>query len=356
MKTTRTSMLLPVAGLLAVAIMAIGFSGCATVLGKDPAGDNRAVFTMIWNDVNRRYALLDVKKIDWDAVYRQYDPLVKADMPHGALFTLIADMMRVLDDKHMRLQSASDSVNMVDWTGESDFFSPEVVKGSYLRDACSSPSGMFTWGWLDDRVGYIFVKAFHYGGTSMSAAQSWALEIDTVIADLATAQAIVFDDRNNLGGLPGNVDIVASRFADRQRVYALIRTKNGPGRNDFSVPVSFSVKPDGPRQFTKPVVLLTNRVTISGGEWFTLAMKALPNVVQAGGTTAGAFSLSLERQLPNGWVYSMSVQKVTDTQGVCYEGTGISPAPEHASANTAEDIASKRDPQLEAAWALARKL
>jgi carboxyl-terminal processing protease len=356
MNTLRTLVTRLAAGLALAGFAAAVLGGCATVLGRDPSGDNRAIFTMLWNDVNRRYALLDVKKIDWDAVYREYDPLVAADLPQGAFFPLMGKMMSVLDDKHMRLQSSTDAVNAGNWTEESDFFSPGVVKGSYLREPRSTPSGMFTYGWLEGDVGYVFLKAFHYGGTGISAAQSWATEIDTVIAALASARVIIFDDRNNLGGLPGNVDIVASRFADRQRVYALISTKNGPGRNDFSAPVSYYVKPAGPRQFTKPVVLLTNRVTISGGEWFTLAMKALPNVIQAGGTTAGAFSLSLERQLPNGWVYSMSVQKVTDTQGVCYEGTGISPAPENMSANTAGDIAAERDPQLEAAWALARKL
>jgi carboxyl-terminal processing protease len=343
-------------GLVAAMLLAASLGGCATVLGRDPAGDNRAIFTMLWNDVNRRYALLDVKHIDWDAVYRQYDPQVTQELKDGAFFSLMAKMMSILDDKHMRIQSSTDAFNTGNWGAEGDYFSRDVVKGTYLRDVRVTPSGMFTYGWLDDRVGYVFLTAFHYKGTGISAAQAWAYEIDTVIADLSSAQALVFDDRNNLGGLPGNVDIVASRFADKERVYALIRTKNGPGQNDFSSPVSYYVKPDGPRQFTKPVVLLTNRVTISGGEWFTLAMKALPNVVHAGGTTAGAFSLSLERQLPNGWVYSMSVQKVTDPEGTCYEGTGISPAADYRSVNTAEDIAAKRDPQLEAAWALARTL
>src|SRR5690349_7256055 len=112
------------AGLTAVAIAAAALGGCATVLGKDASRDNRAIFTMLWNDVKARYALLDVKKIDWDAVYREYDPLVTQDLPQGAFFPLMGKMVSVLDDKHMRLQSSMDSVNAGNWAAESDFFSP----------------------------------------------------------------------------------------------------------------------------------------------------------------------------------------------------------------------------------------
>jgi carboxyl-terminal processing protease len=323
METTRMRQVFRgTAPIAAAALVALLAAGCPTFLGKDPPATNRSIINTLWNDVNRRHALLDVKRIDWDAVYRINEPQVSDDLPEEAFFALMPRMLSVLDDKHMRIQSKTRSFNTGNW-------------GS---------------------TGYVYLRSFPYGGTGVKAAQDWAREIDVVLDTIGSASAIVFDDRNNLGGLPGNVDTVASRFAEKRRVYALVRTKNGPGRIDLSAPVSYYLSPDGPRQYTRPVVLLTNNVTISGGEWFTLAMRSLPNVVHVGTPTAGAFSLSLERQLPNGWVPTMSVQKVTDTQEICYEGPGIGPSPDHVVRNSAEDLAAGRDTQLEAAAELARRL
>jgi C-terminal processing protease CtpA/Prc len=81
------------------------------------------------------------------------------------------------------------------------------------------------------------------------------------------------------------------------------------------------------------------------GEWLTLALRTQDHITHAGGTTNGAFSLSLERSLINGWIYSVSVQKVTDVNGICYEGIGITP--EYAVTNTEEEIAANKDAQLE---------
>jgi len=86
-----------------------------------------------------------------------------------------------------------------------------------------------------------------------------------------------------------------------------------------------------------------------------MAMKEFPRVIQCGGVTAGAFSLSLMRPLPNGWYYSMSVQKVTDMRGICYEGRGLSPEEDYLIDNTSEDFAAGYDRQLEAAINLALK-
>jgi C-terminal processing protease CtpA/Prc len=53
----------------------------------------------------------------------------------------------------------------------------------------------------------------------------------------------------------------------------------------------------------------------------------------------------LERSLINGWIYSVSVQKVTDMAGKCYEGIGISP--EYEVSNTEQDLTASQDKQLE---------
>ncbi len=48
----------------------------------------------------------------------------------------------------------------------------------------------------------------------------------------------------------------------------------------------------------------------------------------------------------------MSVQKVTDMNGICYEGIGIAPEAEHIRVNTDAEIMAGIDTQLEYAISL----
>jgi C-terminal processing protease CtpA/Prc len=178
-------------------------------------------------------------------------------------------------------------------------------------------------------VGYIYISGFAKGGTGTAQSQDWARAIDGIIDSLSGTKAVVLDIRRNRGGLQSNVDYIAGRFAGEKKDYVEVRAKNGPGRNDFSSPITHAIKPAGTR-YTKPIVLITNGQTISGGEWFTLALRTQDHVTHTGSKTNGAISLSLERALINGWIYSVSVQKVTDMAGNCYEGTGIALAAGHA--------------------------
>jgi C-terminal processing protease CtpA/Prc len=204
---------------------------------------------------------------------------------------------------------------------------------------------MFVYGILTQKpaIGYIYIAGFAKGETELGS-QDWVNAIDGIIDSVSPADGLIVDVRGNRGGLQANVDYIANRFASLQKDYVEVRTKNGTGRNDFSSPITHAIKPAG-TGYTKPILLLTNKQTISGGEWFTLAMRSQPHVIHAGSTTAGAFSLSLERQLVNGWIYSISVQKVTDMDGACYEGIGI--APPVITANSAAALDSNRDDQLD---------
>ncbi len=201
------------------------------------------------------------------------------------------------------------------------------------------------------RVGYIHVATFANGDVGMALAQDWVKDIDKITASLKDTDALILDLRGNRGGLQSNVDYIAGRFASEKKEYIELRTKDGPGRNDFSSSLTESVKPAGTR-YTKPIILLTNKQTISGGEMFTLALLTQNHVTHSGGTTTGAFSLSLDRRLINGWRYTISVQKVTDMNGICYEEIGITPPAEHIKVNTDDEIAAGIDAQLEYAVSL----
>jgi C-terminal processing protease CtpA/Prc len=86
---------------------------------------------------------------------------------------------------------------------------------------------------------------------------------------------------------------------------------------------------------------------MSASEWFVMALRTQDHVTHVGTRTSGAFSARVIRPLINGWEYSVSIQKVTDMDGKCYEGTGISPNKEHIVENIWEEIYHGRDAQLD---------
>jgi len=323
-------------------------SACQVFLGPDPDNNPRGIFESIWSDFNKTYALFEHKGIDWDAVYRQFSPKIHSDMTDRELFDVCANMLAVLNDSHVRLSSSFAYFNSGGWLdfSNNEPFSLDVVSSYLTGGGTRTDNGMFLYGTFlsNPEVGYIFVRAFAYDELVTGGSQNWAKAIDSIVQSLANTASLVLDVRGNTGGLPSNVQYISSRFVSIQRNYAQARTKNGLGRNDFSSPVTFTISPAGTR-YTKPIVLLTNKQTISGGEWFTLALLSQDHVTHVGGATNGAFSLGLERPLINGWLYSVSVQIVTDMNGVCHEGSGI--IPEYVITNKVEEIAAGTDRQLE---------
>jgi hypothetical protein len=334
---------------LTIIMVCVLLPACHLFLPPDPGANPRAIFNSIWSDFNKTYALFDIKGIDWDEVYGDFSPRISDGMIDRELFDVIAEMLEILDDSHVSLSSPFAHFRGGGWldTVNVEPFSLDVVR-TYLNDGGTfAGEGMFLYGTFlsNPRVGYIYVSGFAHGDVGF-ADQNWVRAIDGIVRSLADTDSLVLDVRGNRGGLVANVDFIVSRFASAQRDYAQIRTKNGPGRNDFSAPVTETIRPAGSR-YTRPIVLLTNRQTISGGEWFTLALCSQDHVTHAGTATAGAFSLGLERSLINGWLYTVSVQKVTDMNGVSFEGTGILPDAEHIVANTVLEIEAGMDRQLE---------
>ena len=322
---------------------------CQLFLGPDPDNSPRGIFEHVWTDFNETYALFEHKGIDWNAVYKQFTPRISSNMDDRELFNVLAEMLKVLDDAHVILSSSFAFSNSAGWleSANIDPFSLDVIKTYLTNGGTTTADGMFTYGTFSSNpeIGYIYIAGFvHNEGIAATAHQNWIRAIDGIVQSLSNTNSLILDNRSNWGGLPANVNFIASRFASTHKNYADIRTKNGPGRNDFSAPVYEEIRPDGTR-YTKPIVLLTNSQTISGAEWFTLALRSQDHITHIGETTVGALSLSLDRPLINGWRYTVSVQIVRDMNGICYEGTGI--APEHIVVNTPDEIAAGKDSQLE---------
>ena len=176
------------------------------------------------------------------------------------------------------------------------------------------------WG-VNDGVGYLAVVTM--GGFDPEDDEALApldAALDAAMGAFAEARAVIVDASNNRGGYDLVSRRIAGRFTDRPRLAYAKR-----GWNSGEPAQAVEVRPAGGPRYTGPVILLTSDITVSAGETFTLAMRALPNVTHMGTRTRGALSDQFPATLPNGWRFAMPTEIYTDPEGRNLEGVGITP-------------------------------
>ncbi|MEX0985872.1 MAG: S41 family peptidase [Bacteroidales bacterium] len=160
------------------------------------------------------------------------------------------------------------------------------------------------------------------------------------------ADGYIVDLRHNKGGNFTYCFSEMGKLTDRERFVFRSKTKNGKGTNDYTPWKEWYIEPSG-EYINKPIVVLTDRFTISAGERVVMAFNTLPNVVTMGDTTNGAHGTMIGRELANGWYYTLVPQKVELYDGKSYEGIGL--VPDVVVRNDISEISSGIDRTLQAA-------
>jgi len=312
---------------------------------RDPT-DPQYNFEVLWQTFDRNYALFGPKRVDWGALYRVYRPMVTAETSNDRLFEIMSNLLEHLNDNHVRLvgggrQYRSGILNELNGDGyaeeEMADFSIGLVQSKYLVSEMET-RGRLRFAWLPDSIGYLRIRGFGQLAETSEA-------IDEVMAEFRGAKAVVIDLRATPGGDDQVGKAIASRFADRKRLYMRTFERNGPEHDDFAPPRYFYVEPQGPVQFTETLVVLTNRWGISAAENFALAMRVLPHATLIGDFTSGVFADVYGDRLPNGWQFGVSFKLFVDPTGFCWEGIGV--PMDLRIVNRPEDIAAGVDRVLE---------
>jgi len=299
-------------------------------------------FEYVWKTFDRYYGIFLPKRVDWNLMYKVYRPKVTPKTTDDELFDIMAGMLGHLNDNHVRLRSPKRQFGAgVLQQTKNEGFSLDLIKTKYLKNNFQQGlGGRFHYGFLDDGVGY-----FHFSGFQ-GVAQSSAV-VDEILEKFKDCQGIVIDIRNNFGGDDQVGKAIASRFADKKRLYMVTQIRNGENHDAFSEPKYFYAEPAGPRQFTKPIVVLIHRYSVSAADNFALAMRVLPHATLVGETTSGCQADARGDKLPNGWTFSIAYTLFVDQDGFCWEGIGI--PPDLRQVNTNEDIVQGRDKVVELA-------
>jgi tetratricopeptide (TPR) repeat protein len=287
-------------------------------------------FEYLWTALDRNYAIFGPKHIDWQALYKVYRPRVTAQTTDDELFAIMTAMLGHLNDNHVFLISEKpkrffSAGYLYQLFGEGGFeafrklISERPVPEKYFKTKLTeSADKVFAYGWATDDIGY-----FHFKGFEDTEKASAA--VDDILRVFKDAKAIIVDVRRNGGGDDRVGKVIADRFADRRRLYMTTQVRNGDRHDQFSWKKYWHVEPDGPLQFTKTTVLLTDRTSVSAAENFALAMRVLPHVTVVGDLTSGCFADMYGDLLPNGWRFSVSYKLFLDYNGFCWEGIGVPP-------------------------------
>ena len=320
------------------------------IFGLEYDNDPEGNFEALWSEFDQMYGLFKVRGVDWDAVYNQYRPMIDARTTDEELYATFVEMLGLLDDGHVILLPVGTDMPMYTGgpIGRIDTitdFNLDILKSNYLAEPQETDFAIL-YGWLEEGLGYIHFYNFADGE------RAFKKEMEPVMDFFREADGLIIDIRGGDGGEDIAGKTVASYFTTERRLYMTTSIKNGPGPDDFTSPEEWYINPQGENTFTNPVILLTNRLTISARETFALAMRTLPQVTTVGDTTAGAFSNLVLRELPNGWGYSMSIGDWRAADGTSYEGVGL--PPDEVLQNKRTDVLNGKGEVLERAMELLR--
>lgn len=270
--------------------------------------NNQGDFEALWTIVDEHYCFFAEKDIDWQAMHDKYALKVDQKLTRKQLFDVCATMLNELRDGHTNLTSAFETSYYRQWW--SDYpqnFDLRIIQEQYFNFQYKQ-LGNVIYGMLPQNVGYVLIPSFSSGLGSGN--------IDYILGDLATANGLIIDLRNNGGGSMSYAEEWVRHFiVAKQRVGYMVH-KTGPGHDDFDAPYPIDFEPLAPGNFVwvKPVVVLTNRSTFSAANYMVMCMRELPQVTHAGATTGGGAGMPMSYELPGGWRVRMSAVKVLDPQ------------------------------------------
>jgi hypothetical protein len=304
------------------------FAGCP---GPTPAYE---VFDDFWRVFDRDYALFDVRLpgASWDDVGREGCARMHGAIAPDALFDVLLDMARRLDDGHVTLVADDIGRDEDAWVSvyphlDATELLEGLVEDEYLDGELTyAAQDEISWGRVGD-VGYLSITSMDElsptGDDEDADVAAAAAAMAAATSDLRGTRGMIVDVRANGGGWDTVALEIAAWFEGPRSVAWTEQRRSGPGRLDFGEPETTHVEAMRSGGYTGPVVLLTSGATFSAAETFSLAMRERPRVRIVGERSSGHFSDMMDHTLPNGWELTLSHERYYDADGVLHETLGV---------------------------------
>lgn len=357
-------------------------------------------FKSFWSGMNHNYLYWDIDSTDWDRVYDTYWPKFEAlgvmdtndpgsAKAMGEAKGYIKEMTRNLSDGHLAItfwdgdtiQPGDERVKLRPDYNEHDlvFFNylwsiPGEVSGKKyknwfedvikprldpssaeyfptsgnsaadVKDGFNAATGHCLIGGGPDYILYFYFNEFSLSQHFFDGTSPYHLVINQFMTELTEdphVKGVIFDLRGNTGGSIPDIGMILAPLIDKPLNIGEIRTKNGPGRLDYTPWAPFTIWPVDEKYRARnpniPVVALVNEFSISCGELTPLAIKEMPNGHVMGKRTFGATGPRIGDDNPllmsggpfkGGYLVKQASFAAWATRGASgenYEGIGVAP-------------------------------
>jgi len=241
------------------------------------AGTAEAAFDQLWEAFDRDYAMFVLRpEVDWAKLREEYRPKALAAKSNLEFATVCADMLKPLRDLHIWITLAGAYVPVFNRprTANSNPSAHAVILGD-LQEA-----GRVQWAVTDDQIGFIAI--------SMWNDPQIPAQCDAALEQMRNTRGLIVDVRLNGGGGEPLAEQFASRFLDKEFVYAYSQFRNGPAHTNLTEKEERRIAPRGPWRYDRPVVLLIGQKCMSSDESFVGMMTGDPQVTTMGDHTCGS--------------------------------------------------------------------
>ncbi|MBR3985532.1 MAG: S41 family peptidase [Bacteroidales bacterium] len=288
----------------------------------DVSASPTSTFGYLWKKFDQQYAMFDVKKVDWNAMYDSLYPRINDTMSSDSLFLVCAALLNSLHDGHVNLYTPydvgrSDSI-YYDFYSQSDIDVNTVVL-HYMGVNYHVAGGLAHAGLCGDSVIYI-----RYGSFSNAIGEG---QLRHLLHSYPNAKGMIFDIRGNGGGNVANIYRFLKLMPSHGQPLYYSQIKSGPAHDDFS-PLETTYAPlvsaSDTDVFEKPVIVLIDRGCFSAASSFAICTYAYPNITLMGDTTSGGLGMPSTGVLPNGWRYRITLTRTLALDGGNYEN-GVPP-------------------------------
>ena len=300
----------------------IGFCACDDDLIVDatPKGDFEVFFEYLKKD----YAYRDFHPFTMAALRQKYLPVIDSSNTAFTLASIIVSVEHDLKDPHFSLDNQIyDLARREGYRSDLEEIFPLLEP--HIKILNSSP--YYTYGTVISKhnIGYIHVKAFNddIGGDNSLSIVDGVKEIDAVVHRLNSLNvtSMIVDIRSEAGGSNYVPRYIAQRFIDKTSTYMV---EYYPEGSSFKKK-AWVISPSGTGFRAGKIALLSNGLTGSGGEMFALAMLQRDNLIHIGSSSAGATGNVTEKDLSNGWNFTLTNSRTEFPDGKQYYQVGITP-------------------------------
>ena len=166
----------------------------------------------------------------------------------------------------------------------------------------------------------------------------------TAMASLNRADAIIFDLRDNTGGTPDSVSLIASYLFDHPEY--MYEPRGTPTVDSWTrSPVVGNELAD------KPVYVLTSGSTWSGAEQFSYDLKMLKRATMVGETTRGGAHAGVFHRIDEHFGIGIPEEKAINPFGKAdWEGVGVKPDVKVEAAEALETAVKLANARVEKKW------